>query len=258
MKHIAIYLLVFTLFCNLVAQDKDKSSTSIFPTADSVLDSLEQNYNRIEDYYVRIEISIKTPILRMPRKRVDFWFKRPNLTKVETKGFAAIPKSGIISSPIDLFDNLTNVSVIGAEYYNGKQVWILHGNLKPDSLMFGKMGNIDKKLDLSMKLWVDRNIWTLIKSETWMDTIKVVEIQSEYKSFPNDIHLPKETIIKFEYSGGLLSGVERTFGARHQFGSMQDESSGKDLSGIITLKFSDYKVNQGIEDTFFKEEEEKN
>ena len=257
MKLFAIHLLILIFLSNLIAQDKDKSSTSIFPTAASILDSLEQNYNRIEDYYVHIEVSIKTPILRMPRKRVNFWFKQPNLTKVETKGFAAIPKSGIISSPIDLFDNLTNVSVIGAEYYNGKQIWILQGNLKPDSLMFGKMGNIDKKLDLSMKLWVDRNIWTLLKSETWMDTIKVVEIHSEYKSLRDDIHLPIETIIKFKYSGGLPAGVEKTFGARHQFGGMQDDSSEKDLSGMITLKFSDYKVNKGIEDTFFEEEESK-
>ncbi len=214
MKHIAIYLLVFTLFCNLVAQEKDKVSTSIFPTANSVLDSLEQNYNRIEDYYVRIEISIKTPILRMPRKRVNFWFKQPNLTKVETKGFAAIPKSGMIYSPIDLFDNLNNISVVGAEYYNDKQVWILQGNLNPDSLMFGKMGNIDKKLDLSMKLWIDRNNWMLIKSETWMDTVKVVEIQSEYRSIGDNIYLPIETVIKFEYAGGLPSGIEKTLGEK--------------------------------------------
>ena len=255
MKLLVTHLLIFLLLSNLVAQDKDKSSTSIFPMADSVLDSLEQNYNRIEDYYVRIEISIKTPILRMPRKRVNFWFKQPNLTKVETKGFAAIPKSGIISSPIDLFDNLINVSVIGAEYYNGQQVWILHGNLKPDSLMFGKMGNIDKKLDLSMKLWVDRNIWTLIKSETWMDTVKVVEIQSEYKSFEDGINLPRETVINFEYSEGLPSGIDKTLGEKHQFGNMKTDMSEKKMSGSITLKFSDYKVNKGIEDTFFEEQE---
>jgi outer membrane lipoprotein-sorting protein len=255
MKQRTMYLFILILLSNLIAQDKDKSLTGIFPTASSVLDSLEQHYNRIEDYYVRIEISIKTKILRMPRKRVNFWFKQPNLTKVETKGFAAIPKSGIISSPVDLFDNLTNVSVVGAEFYNDKQIWILHGNLNPDSLMFRKMGSIDKNIDLSMKLWVDRNLWTLLKSETWMDTTKVVEIQSEYKSFSDDIHLPIETIIKFKYSGGLPSGVEKTFGARHQFGGMQGDSLEKDLSGMITLKFSDYKVNKGIENTFFEEEE---
>jgi outer membrane lipoprotein-sorting protein len=254
MKLFATHLIILILFSNLVAQDKDKPSTSIFPTADSVLDSLEQNYNRIEDYYVRIEISIKTPILKMPRKRVDFWFKQPNLTKVETKGFAAIPKSGIISSPVDLFDNLTNVSVVGVEFYNDKQIWILHGSLYPDSLMFRNMKSIDKNVDLSMKLWIDRNLWTLIKTETWMDTIKVVEIQSEYKSFHDNIHLPIETVIKFKYLGGLPSGVEKTFGARHQFGGMQGDSLEKDLSGMITLKFSDYKVNKGIENTFFEEE----
>lgn len=255
MKQLATYLLIFISLSNINAQDKDKSSTSIFPTADSVLDSLEQNYNRIEDYYVRIEISIKTPILRMPRKRVNFWFKQPNLTKVETKGFAAIPKSGMISSPIDLFDNLNNISVIGAEYYNDKQVWILHGNLKPDSLMFGKMGNIDKKLDLSMKLWVDRNIWTLIKSETWMDTVKVVEIQSEYKLIGENIYLPKETVINFEYAGSVPPGIEKTIGEKHKFGNMKTDTSEKKMSGSISLKFSDYKVNKGIEDTFFEEEE---
>lgn len=254
MKQRAIYFLIF-IFSNLVAQDADKSSASIFPTADSVLDSLEQKYNRIEDYYARIEISIKTPILRMPRKRIDFWFKQPNFTKVETKGFAAIPKSGIASSPIDLFDNLSDISVIGAEYYNDKQVWILHGNLNPDSLMFKNMGGIDTQLDLSMKLWVDRNNWTLVKSETWMDTTKVIEIQSEYKSFPNDIHLPKETIIKFEYSGGMPSGMETTFSDNHQFINKKSDTSEKKMSGIITLKFSKYKVNQGIEDAFFEEKE---
>jgi len=252
MKQLVIYLLIYMFIGNLIAQDNDKSSTSIFPAAASVLDSLEKNYNRIEDYYVRIEISIKTPILRMPRKRVDFWFKKPNLIKVETKGFAAIPKSGLISSPIDIFDNLSNISVIGAEYYNDKQVWILQGELIPDSLIFQNMNQAEDSNKLTMKMWVDINNWTLIKSETLMDTIKVMEISSIYKSIRNDIYLPKETVIKFEYSGGLPSGVEKTIGAKHQFDSSQKDLKGKDLSGIMTLKFSDYKVNKGIDDAFFE------
>jgi len=252
MKQLATFLLICTLISNLVAQDNGKYSTSIFPSADSVLDSLEQTYNRIEDYYARIDVSIKTPMLRMPRKRVDFWFKQPNLTKVETKGFAAIPKSGMISSPIDLFDNLSKISVIGAEYYNDKQVWILQGELLPDSLMFQNMNKIENTNKLTMKMWVDFNNWTLIKSETWMDTSKVVETQSEYIAIQNGIFLPKETVIKFEYSSGLPSGMEDTFGARHQFGGAQNSSEEKELSGIITLIFSDYKVNRGIEDIFFE------
>ncbi|MCK4904042.1 MAG: hypothetical protein KAS35_05070 [Candidatus Marinimicrobia bacterium] len=247
------HLLIFILLSNLVAQVKDKSLTSIFPTADSVLDSLEQNYNRVEDYYVSIEISIKTPILRMPRKRVNFWFKQPNLTKVETKGFAAIPKSGMVSSPIDVFDNLSNISVIGAEYYNDKQVWILQGELIPDSLMFGNMNKTEDTNGLIMKMWVDLNNWTLIKSETFMDTFKIVEISSEYKSFPNNINLPIETNLLFNYRSDIMPAMVSFHGSNSPIKKSTKQDSIKVMSGSITMKYSKYNINQGIDDAFFVE-----
>ncbi len=254
MKRYLFSSILIILSCVIFAQNKVKSTKSLFPTAEAVLDSLEQNYSRIGDYYVRIDLSIKTPMLRMPKKRVDFWFKQPNLTKVETRGFAAIPKSGIISSPVDLFDNLSNITVSGAEFYNGKQVWILQGELNPDSLLFKNMSKVENYPSLKMRLLVDRSNWTLIKSETWMDTSKIVEIQSEYIAIRDGIFLPKETVIKFEYSGDIATGVEETIGARHQFGVSKNDTQGKGMSGIITLIFSDYKVNSGLKDIFFKDD----
>ncbi len=97
---------------------------------------------------------------------------------------------------------------MGAEYYEGKQVWILQGELNPDSLMFKNMSKIETYSKFDMRLLVDRNNWTLIKSETWMDTLKVVDIQSEYTDVQKGIFLPIETIIKFEYSGGLPISVD--------------------------------------------------
>lgn len=255
MKQRAIYLLICIFIGNLVAQDNDNSSNSLFPTAKSVLDSLEQTYNRIEDYYTRIDVSIKTPLLRMPRKRVDFWFKKPNLTKVETKGFAVIPKSGMISSPIDLFDNLSNISVIGAEYYNDKQVWILQGELIPDSLMFKNISNVENFNKLIMKMWVDLNNWTLIRSETYMDTFKIVEIISIYESFPNNINLPVETKLLFNYRSDIMPQMASFHGSNSPIKKRKEQDSTKVMSGSITMKYSKYKINQGIDDAFFEEEE---
>jgi outer membrane lipoprotein-sorting protein len=255
MKQLTILLLLCILISNVVAQDDAKSSTSIFPSTDSILDSLEKTYNRIEDYYTRIDVSIKTPMLRMPRKRVDFWFKKPNLTKVETKGFAAIPKSGMISSPIDLFDNLSNISVIGAEYYNDKQVWILQGELLPDSLMFQNMNQVEDSNKLTMKMWVDLNNWTLIKSETFMDTFKIVEISSEYKSFLNNINLPIEIKLSFNYRSDMMPQMVGFHGPTSPSKKSKEQDSTKVMSGSITMKYSKYKINQGIEDAFFEEEE---
>ena len=259
---IAILLLFVSSF--VPAQIKIKNSSSIFPSSVSVLDSLTQSYERIEDYYVQIELSIKTPVLRMPRKRVDFWYKKPNLTKAETKGFAAIPKSGLVSSPLELFDNLSDLTVIGAEYYRGKQVWILLGELHPDSLMFKNMGNVENTPNLSMRLFVDRENWVLIKSETWMDTMKIIEIESDYTFVSNEVYLPKETTISFEYSGDLTSGIENSFHSDNQIVNMKkdmimnsettEKLKNKKFSGFITLKFSKYIVNQGLDDSFFEEE----
>jgi len=259
-----IFLLL--LLGNLLAQATTNDSGSIFPSSESVLDSLTQSYAKIEDYYVQIELSIKTPMLRMPRKKVDFWYKTPNLTKAKAKGFAAIPKSGLISSPVDLFDNLTDISVIVAEYYKESQVWILQGILHPDSLTFKNIDDYSTQVDLQMRLFVDRENWILLRSETWLDTVQILEIESDYLNVKDDIYLPKETVIKFEYSKDLTSDLEKSFHSNNQMANMKKDmvigsDTAKDIkektiSGLITLKFSKYKVNEGLEDSFFIEEKE--
>ncbi len=257
MKRFTLYLIISIFISNIVAQNNNTSLTSLFPSADSVLDSLEQSYNRIEDYYTRIDVSIKTPMLRMPRKRVDFWFKQPNLTKVETKGFAAIPRSGMISSPIDLFDNLSNIAVIGAEYHSEKQVWILQGEILPDSLMFKNINKADNSNKLIMKMWVDLNNWTLIKSETYMDTFKIVDISSNYKSFSNNIYLPTETKLSFNYRADIMPQMTSFHGSNSPIKKNKEQDSTKVMSGSITMKYSKYKINQGIDDAFFENESSK-
>ena len=259
MKKIALLFLIGTLFAQV-----DETSGSLFPSSEAVLDSLANNYDKIEDYNVQIELSIKTPMLRMPRKKVEFWYKKPNLTKAEAKGFAAIPKSGLISSPVDLFDNLKDIKVVGAELLNDSQVWILRGTLHPDSLTFKNIDDFSRDHELSMRLYVDREKWILVRSETWLDTSRILEIESDYVLVKDDIYLPKETIVKFEYSKDLTAELDNTLHSNNQVMNMKkdmvlDSETGEELKdtkfdGIITLKFSNYKVNQGIEEDFFIEE----
>lgn len=256
--------ILLVLFISGLLAQTENEPFSLFPSTVIVLDSLANNYNQIEDYYVQIELSIQTPMLRMPRKKVDFWYKKPSFTKAEAKGFAAIPKSGLVSSPVDLFDNLNNVKVVGAEYLNDSQVWILRGTLHPDSLTFKNIDKYNNNLELSMRLYVDREKWILVRSETWMDTTRVLEIDSEYINVIDNIYLPKETVVKFEYSKDLTTELDDSFHSNNQVMNMKkdmmlDSETGEDLKdtkfdGIITLKFSKYKVNQGLEEDLFIEE----
>ena len=90
--------------------------------------------------------------------------------------------------------------------------------------------------------------------------MKIVDINSKYKQFDDGIHLPVETIINFKYNGGLPSGME-SFHSDDPIINMKkdammdtemmDKLSEKEMKGIITLKFSKYKVNQGLDRQFF-------
>ena len=76
--------------------------------------------------------------------------------------------------------------------------------------------------------------------------------------------MPVETTINFEYIGGLPSGIE-SFHSDDPIINMKkdammdtdmmDKLSEKEMKGIITLNFSKYKINQGLERQFFTGEE---
>jgi hypothetical protein len=97
-----------------------------------------------------------------------------------------------------------------------------------------------------------------------MDTSQVIEIESDYKQVKDDIYLPKETVIKFQYSKDLTSEIENSIQSTDHIVSMKrdivlesetgEELKEQDFSGLIILKFSKYKINQGLEDSFFETE----
>jgi len=62
-------------------------------------DSLIQQFQRVQDYTVSVKISVKMPRFRMPKKKIKLTFKQPNKVKVEARGFAVVPKTGLALSP---------------------------------------------------------------------------------------------------------------------------------------------------------------
>ena len=85
------------------------------PTVEAVQDSLITRFNRIEDYSVKIKISVKMTGLRMPRKKIKLYYKAPDKVKVKSKGFAIIPKTGLGGSPDQFLRILDFVHLSGNE-----------------------------------------------------------------------------------------------------------------------------------------------
>ena len=224
------------------------------PSIEEIKTNLFANYQKIEDYSVKVKIKLKMPGLRMPRKKLKLFYKSPDKIKVETRGFALVPKSGLGGSPLKYLNKLLSIKYLGETELNERKHFVLNGPILPDSLDFD-IGNSENFPVVKMQFWIDAETWMLSKIETQLDTLPVFTIQNHYMEI-DDIFLPKETIIEmsleslknwdFRNPTGGPAGDNRAF---HDM--VKELDNDKEFSGKMTIEFSKYKVNQGIDDSIF-------
>jgi len=227
------------------------------PTVESIQDSLIARFNRIEDYSVKIKISVKMTGLRMPRKKIKLYYKSPDKVKVVSNGFAIVPKTGLGGSPNQFLNMLESVHVSGNEELNRRNHWVLTGSVNPDSMDIPIDGNDFP--DIIMNLWVDTNSWVISKVETLIDSQSVFQLISEYVEV-NNFFLPSKTTLSLGFKGMERWSMRDPFGGpaedRKDFSKVAKEagidSDKKEFAGTVIMEFSKYKVNQGLDDSIFK------
>ena len=82
------------------------------PTFSAIRDSVLFRFEAIENYSVDIKISVEMTGFRMPRKKIKMLYKKPDKMKIETLGFAIVPKMGLGGNPREFFNILENVTYI--------------------------------------------------------------------------------------------------------------------------------------------------
>ena len=194
----------------------------------------------------------------MPRKKLKLFYKARDKSKVETRGFALVPKSGLGGSPLKYLNKLTSIELLGQIEYNGKAHWHLGGPILPDSLEFD-FDEFEDFPDLNMQFWVNPENWTLSKLETRMDTIPILTIQSDY-TYVDGIFLPEKTVVEMSLESlknwHFRNPTGGPAGDNRDFHDMIQELESEEFSGMMTIEFSKYKVNQGIDDSIFEEKNE--
>ncbi len=231
------------------------ASTDTSLTVAALSDSLIQQFQRVQDYTVSVKISVKMPRFRMPKKKIKLTFKQPNKVKVEARGFAVVPKTGLALSPKEMLDNFTETAVRGTVVIDGQEYWMVTGRVHPDSLAFHFPTKRDKGTipTLTMTLWVDAMRWVIPWAETRVDTMTVLSVKSTYTEVEEGIWLPKETELRFTLSGDYLKkiGDRQPIGGPFQEEMGSPLPEGRDYEGIVRLTYSRYRVNQGVSDDVF-------
>ncbi len=228
-------------------------------SVDSIRDQLHHQARKIHDYSVIVKVSVSMPKFRMPRKKIKVYFRagaegRQDQIKLEAKGFAVVPKTGLNFNVDDLFDNFKTISD-PIETKEGKERYlILTGTLIPDSLKFKSWDSAEDIPYLTQSLWIDPQRWVITRTEIYVDTSRVLVITSDYGEYPEQVYLPKRTKVIFRLGSHMLKKLNsnRT-GPGPIFQESTQEDKDQDFSGHVVMEFSHYQINKGIPDDVFED-----
>ena len=218
-----------------------------------IIEKTESQYRSINDYQVKMTISMKIPAFRMPKKKYTVFFKQPDKIEIKSKGFGLLPRTGMFTSPSENFDNLTDVVINKNSFDLEDNRVILSGNLIVDSLAI-KMPNDYAKVTFkpTVDVTIDTSQWVITGVVTKIDTIKIMQINNEYDFVDGNHFLPvRSTVEYFVKDARISKWLKKDIGSfigNQQKMDIQDDM----VKGKITVLYNKYKVNRGIDESVFK------
>lgn len=230
MKKIVLLVLVFISGFGF-AQSKDPNK---------ILKAVKTRFNKVRDYQANVSVKLDMDFVKVPESRAKLYFKQPDKVKIESTGFAMLPKQSVNFSPAQfLKDNFTALYVRN-ETVNNKNLDVI--KIIPNS---------DTTDVILTTVWIDQSQSIITKVET--STKKGGTIQIDFVYDPKTIPLP--TTLKFSFNlGDVQMPVNVESAQSNQNDKRGDRRSGSaKLKGSVIMTYSDYKINTGIPDSFFDE-----
>jgi len=204
----------------------------------ATLKKVENEFAKIENYQVSIKIIVDVDFLKVPESYAKIYYKKPDKYKMKSDGFAILPKQGM---------NLSPAKLLGGNY---SAIYINTEVLDNDSTEVIKVIPLSKSTDVVLStLWIDpvRNVIRKIETTTKTSGTVVIELHYSDNSF---LTLPSEVTFLFNLSNvkiPIMPGVEPD-----ENQTMKKKS--KKLIGTVTVKYENYIVNKGLDDSIFNDD----
>ncbi len=219
------YIFLFLSF-SLFAQDANKSVEQVLA-----------RMNKVRDYRVEAQIKSDIPLIKIMPAKATIYFKQPEKFRMITKGIAILPKKGFTDLTALLRDKTAyNALFTGYEVVNG---------IKTESLTL--LPTDDSGEIVLAKIWVDPAADIILKSQITPrsnGTVLSTYVYGSEKSMglPSEMNITVD-VKKFKIPKGVVVDINRT--------AVAPANTRK--TGQIHLFLTNYIINQGIEDKFFKE-----
>ncbi|MBC7411454.1 MAG: hypothetical protein H7331_03240 [Bacteroidia bacterium] len=193
----------------------------------------------VKDYSVDVHIKVDMPFLRMLPINAKIYFKQKDKFKVESKSIAIVPKQSFVQLTKLIADtNSYTAMQQGRETINGTPTALI--NIIPISdtsdVVLGKLWIDDKQMVIVKSMITTKSNGTILTTYTYNNQINY--------GLP-DIMLFEVDVKKFKIPKAIAADINTS-----QANAIKDD--GKPKKGKIILTLTNYKINKGIADSFFK------
>jgi len=166
-----------------------------------VKDSLISQFDKVQDFAVKVRVDMNMPGFRMPRKMVEVLYKKPDKFKVESASFAIVPKTGLLLSPEKIFNSMSEMKIVSTD--SGKIK--IQGGFNPDSakMEMGASDMQDLKQKMQIRVTINPERWVITRMQTYADTVAFMTMHSTYTQVAPNIWLPEKTRLTFNVPSNL-------------------------------------------------------
>jgi hypothetical protein len=224
-RHFVIILWIALWGQNIFAQNPDE-----------ILQNAINKTNKVNDYVVDMTIKINVDFIEIPKRKVKLYFKQPNQFHYETKGFALIPKQAQTFSGNDFKRDNMSALYVKEDVIEGKRVHVIKAIPMDEDAPF-----------VLATMWIDVVNFNIHKMESVTRNDGTYKLYFQYSNHPFD--LPDRLEVEFELSKlDLPMGMDGSL----EFDLPNKNKADKKTTGNVQIQYSNYLVNQGIDDSIFK------
>ncbi|MDH7604800.1 MAG: hypothetical protein QHH13_07875 [Melioribacter sp.] len=224
-----IIILLFVLSLNY-GQQKDPLM---------ILNAVKEKFELIRDYEVDAEIKFDITSVKMPESKIKIFFKQPNKFKIQSESFVMLPKHGLNFFPSLLIKDDFAALYVRSELLNNKKCDVV--KIIPNS---------DTTDIILSTLWIDTNEKVIRKIETVTKKSGTIRIELTYDEKAS-IVLPSK--VKFNF-GEINSRATNIPEQQKENGNFKRKLR-QPISGVVTIIYSNYKINKGLSDSIFNQTE---
>jgi len=222
-------------------------TTVVFPQKkdpEQILEKVKLEFEKIEDYQVDVKIKVDVDFLKMPEREATIFYKKPDKFHIDSENFAMLPKSGMNFSPLGFLNYKYTAFYEREDTVNETLTAVI------------KVIPLEGKADVILStFWVDTKRNLILKVESSRKPQGTFIIDLKYLKTVEGFWLPSSLVFSFTVDRSLLPSRFTEPGDSES--NKDSKDSEKEETGKVYLNYSNYKVNIGLSDELFDENDTK-